>query len=230
VLELRVCCRLRDLPRGLQRDLRDHTTTAGDLPEPLVDTADPALATALLAALPRLDGLLLLGDNAHGLRLLEGRFAGAVQCAYADPPFNTESDGFAYADRRPRAAWLCFVEERVALLKTLLAGDGSLYVHIDQHEKERLRLLLDDHLEYQAELIWSIGWLSGFKTRAKKFIRNHDTIYQYARGKRPLFNKRYLPIPRATCAATASRRPGRGSRSRTPGIAAPPTGSTRSRS
>lgn len=44
-------------------------------------------------------------------------------------------------------------------------------------------------------MIWRIGWVSGFKTRARKFIRNHDTIYQHGRSAKPLFNKRYLPYP-----------------------------------
>lgn len=69
-----------------------------------------------------------------------------VRCAYLDPPFNTASSAFAYRDRRPRAAWLCFMEERVEQVRALLTPDGTLYAHIDQHEKERLRLLLDRHL------------------------------------------------------------------------------------
>lgn len=166
-------------------------------PTLVVDTAHHGerVTAAVAAALGERPNLLVLGDNAHALRLLQDRLRGEVQCIYVDPPFNTESGAWAYADRLPRAAWLCFMEERIALARELLRPDGTLYVHIDQHEKERLRLLLDDHLHYVAEIIWRIGWVSGFKTRANKFIRNHDTIYQYGRGKKPLFLKRYLPYP-----------------------------------
>lgn len=166
-----------------------------------VDTSHMAFADGerLLEALGDLervrDGVMIEGDNAHALTLLAPRFAGQVQMVYMDPPFNTESGGFAYDDRYRRASWLCFMEERLLGARQLLRPDGTLYAHIDQHEKERLRLLLDKHLEYVTEIIWRIGWLSGFKTRANKFIRNHDTIYQYGRTSRPLFNKTYLPYP-----------------------------------
>ncbi len=169
-------------------------------PTLVVDTGhhSPAEAAALIEALGDLeaarDGLLIRGDNAHALRLLAPRFAGAVQCAYLDPPFNTATHR-AYPDRLDRAAWLSFMDERLRLCRDVLRPDGTLYAHIDQHEKERLRLLLDRHLEYVAEVIWRIGWVSGFKTRANKFIRNHDTIYQYGRSPRPLFLKQYLPYP-----------------------------------
>lgn len=159
----------------------------------------PGDAAALLEGLGDLeaarDGVLVLGDNGPALRLLARRFAGAVQCAYLDPPFNTASAAWAYPDREERASWLSFMDERLRLCRALLREDGTLYAHIDQHEKERLRLVLDRHLHYVAEVIWRIGWVSGFKTRANKFIRNHDTIYQYGRSPRPLFVKHYLPYP-----------------------------------
>lgn len=167
---------------GLPVDTRLH-------PEGWVEDLRGALEGA-----PR-EGVLVVGDNARGLRWLRARYAGQVQCAYLDPPFNTQSRAFAYRDARPRADWLCFMDERLALSGELLRPDGTLYAHIDQHEKERLRLLLDRHLHYVAEVIWRIGWVSGFKTRAKKFIRNHDTIYQYGKSKKPFFSKRYLPYP-----------------------------------
>ncbi|MGE0713148.1 MAG: DNA methyltransferase [Planctomycetota bacterium] len=158
----------------------------------------PELAGALREALGPVEGwrrgLLLQGDNARALRLLAPAFRGRVQCAYLDPPYNTGSDR-AYRDRRPRADWLCFMDERLALARALLRADGSLYAQIDQHEKERLRLLLDRHLDYVAEIVWRIGWVSGFKTQARKWIRNHDTIYHYGAGPRPYFEKLYLPYP-----------------------------------
>ncbi len=32
---------------------------------------------------------------------------------------------------------------------------------------------------FQREIIWRIGWLSGYKTIDKNWIRNHDTILFY---------------------------------------------------
>lgn len=140
-------------------------------------------------------GLVLVGDNARALRTIASEWADSIQCAYLDPPYNTGSRGFAYRDHRPREAWLSFMDERLALVRPLLHPQGTLYAQIDQHEQARLRLLLDRHLEFVSEIVWRIGWVSGFKTRAKRFIRNHDLIFQYGRVAKPLFNKRYLPYP-----------------------------------
>ncbi|MCO5170392.1 MAG: site-specific DNA-methyltransferase [Planctomycetes bacterium] len=171
------------------------------LPGRAVDTRRlPAdLARRVVAALGPLEaarsGLLVEGDNARALRLLAPRLRGEVQCAYLDPPFNTASDGFAYADRLPSHLWLAALDERLGLVAPLLRPDGALFAHIDGHEKERLRLLLDERLHHVTEVIWRIGWVSGFKSRANKFIRNHDTIYHYGRSPRPLFLKQHLPYP-----------------------------------
>ena len=157
---------------------------------------EPELAQAVVAAVaPQRRGLVLVGDNAAALRAIAEPWRDAFRCAYLDPPYNTGSRSFAYRDHRPREAWLSFLDERLGLIRPLLTPDGTLYAQIDQHEQARLRLLLDRHLEFVTEIVWRIGWVSGFKTRAKRFIRNHDLIFQFGRKAKPHFNKRYLPYP-----------------------------------
>lgn len=141
------------------------------------------------------DGVLVSGDNSQALGLLASRFRGCVQCAYIDPPFNTGTDDFAYKDGYQESSWLAMIDSRVAAMIPLLTTDGTFYAHIDYKEKERLRLLLDQHLTYITEVIWRIGWISGYKSSANKWIRNHDTIYQYARTTEPFFQKEYIPYP-----------------------------------
>ena len=47
---------------------------------------------------------------------------------------------------------------------------------------------------FQREIIWRIGWLSGYKTMDKNWIRNHDTILYYSKNTNSLsFNKYYIP-------------------------------------
>ncbi len=142
-----------------------------------------------------LPGLLVQGEACDALRLLRAELAEAVQLVYIDPPYNTGGQGFAYRDRYDGGQWLCLLDEVLAGLRASLRPEGSLYAQIDYQQKERLRLLLDRHLRYGTEIIWRIGWISGFKSRAQKFVRNHDTIYQYSRGTTPLFLKHYLPYP-----------------------------------
>ena len=141
------------------------------------------------------DGVLVFGDNSQALSLLESRYRGRVQCAYIDPPFNTGTEDFAYKDGYQRSSWLAMIDSRVEAMAPLLSTDGTFYAHIDYDEKERLRLLLDQHLTYVTEIIWRIGWVSGYKSAANKWIRNHDTIYQYATTANPFFQKEYIPYP-----------------------------------
>jgi adenine specific DNA methylase Mod len=143
----------------------------------------------------RLDGILIHGENSGALRLLLEKMEGKIQCIYMDPPFNTSGEAFAYRDRFPVSSWLSFLDERLGLLSRLMRQDGTLYAHIDYTSKERLRLLLERHLRFLTEIIWRVGWVSGFKTKANKFIRNHETIYQFGKSKKPLFNKQWIPYP-----------------------------------
>jgi adenine specific DNA methylase Mod/very-short-patch-repair endonuclease len=142
-----------------------------------------------------LDGILIKSENFQALNLLLERYRGKVKCIYIDPPFNTGRDEFIYKDRYQHSSWLTMMSDRLSIARPLLSEDGSIYVHIDYNEKERLRLLLDQFFIYQTEIIWRIGWVSGYKSAAEKYIRNHDTIYYYSKSDKPLFNKYYIPYP-----------------------------------
>jgi len=141
-------------------------------------------------------GTLFAGDNRGALDLAASLLEGQVRAAYMDPPFNTGTDGFAYKDRYMHSTWLSMMSDVAEQMHRVLTEDGTLYAHIDYTEKERLRLMLSDRFSYITEIIWRIGWLSGYKTKAKKFIRNHDTIYQFGKSELPFFNKTYIPYPK----------------------------------
>ena len=143
----------------------------------------------------QIDGLLVHSDNWQALNLLTEHHREGVRCIYIDPPFNTETDEFLYKDGYPHSSWLAMMESRVQISQHLLANDGTFYAHIDYTEKERLKLLFDRYLSYITEIIWRIGWVSGYKSAANKFIRNHDTIFQYGKTDSPLFIKTYIPYP-----------------------------------
>jgi len=144
--------------------LKGHST----LP---IDTCycEPSLRDRLLGAVSDLDdstnGLLVQADNFHALNLLEERFRELIQCVYIDPPFNTGNDGFAYKDGYQHSTWMSFMGDRIARAVPFLKQDGTFYAHIDYNEKERLRMIMDSYLCYVTEIIWRIGWLSGYKTK-----------------------------------------------------------------
>src|SRR5204862_5414510 len=83
------------------------------------------------------------------------------------------------------------------LLRELLADNGSIYVHLDWRMSSAVRLLMDEVFgaeSFQREIIWRMGWVSGYKTMAKNWIRNHDNILFYVKDpSRFEFNKTYLP-------------------------------------
>jgi DNA modification methylase len=143
-----------------------------------------------------IQGVLVQGDNMDAMRVLLPEFRETARCIYLDPPYNTGTSGFLYRDRYGRSSWLSMMDNRLELAREFLLADGSVFAQIDYAEKERLRFLLDRYFTYQTEIIWRIGWISGFKGAAKKFIRNHDTIYHYSRSASPFFQKRHIPYPR----------------------------------
>jgi adenine-specific DNA-methyltransferase len=160
---------------------------------------------------------LVLGDHADVLPGLAGDFAGKVSLVYVDPPFDTGGDfAFqasipgapdgvpriaipAYEDARGLDDWLASFHGASVLLRDLLEDGGSLYVHLDAHVAHYAKVMLDEVFgpgAFQREIVWRIGWVSGFKSRARAWIRNHDTLLFYAKGGRPrTFHKEYIPYP-----------------------------------
>ena len=181
-------------------DISDRSPTIlQTYPTLVLDTQhfDADFTDRLLASFDDLDGatsgLLIHSENWQALRLLSEKYRGTVRCTYIDPPFNTGADGFLYKDRYQHSSWLTMMESRIQASIELLASDGTFYAHIDYSEKENLKLMLDKYLYYITEIIWRIGWVSGYKSVASKFIRNHDTIYHYGKTDSPLFIKTYIP-------------------------------------
>lgn len=91
----------------------------------------------------RAENLLVHGDNLAALRGLEARFAGAIRCAYLDPPFNTGRTFTEYADARTPAEWDAMMRPRLEALRPLIAEDGAVFVEIDDTQLAALTLLMD---------------------------------------------------------------------------------------
>lgn len=142
------------------------------------------------------DNLMIKGNNLFALYSLLPVYEGKIKLIFIDPPYNTQSDTFRYNDRFNHSTWLSFMKTRLELAKRLLTPDGSIYVSIDYNEVHYLKVLMDEIFgrdSFQREIIWRIGWLSGYKTTAKNYIRNHDTILYYTKDPNNfVFNKKYL--------------------------------------
>lgn len=140
--------------------------------------------------------LLIKGNNLLALFTLRERLAGKVKLIYIDPPYNTGSDGFRYNDSFNHSAWLTFMKNRLEVAKELLSDDGAIYVNLDFHEVHYAKVLMDEiygNENFQREIIWRIGWLSGYKTVDNNYIRNHDSILFYSKNNNKLdFKKHYI--------------------------------------
>ena len=103
------------------------------------------------------DNRLIFGDNLLALKALEQEFTGKVKCIYIDPPFNTGQAFDHYDDGVEHSIWLSLMRDRLVILKTLLAPDGSIWVHCDDHEQAYLKVLMDEVFgrdRFVATVVW----------------------------------------------------------------------------
>ncbi|BAS29357.1 DNA methylase [Limnochorda pilosa] len=106
----------------------------------------------------------------------------------------------AFLGQNDMMAYLTMMSIRLVELHRVLKPTGSLYLHCDPTASHYIKLLLDAVFgaeRFRREIVWRSGWVSGFKSRASNWIRNHDTILYYTRGARFVFNKEaaYQPHP-----------------------------------
>lgn len=121
------------------------------------DFQDQLLA-ALAEAGPidgQMNGLLVHGENFQALNLMHERYRGGVQCIHIDPPYNTDTSGFIYKNNYRHSSWMTMMENRVGCSLRLLSVDGAFFCHIDEHEYERLRLLMNNmNLLNAGTIVW----------------------------------------------------------------------------
>ncbi len=120
---------------------------------------------------------------------------------------NTDSNGRFHSD------WCSMMYSRLMLARNLLTDDGSIFISIDFNEVENLKKIMDEVFgaeNFQREIVWRIGWLSGYKTMAPNFIRNHDTILFYSKNsskiefiKKYIENKDFKPLLKKDAKVTA---------------------------
>jgi adenine-specific DNA-methyltransferase len=128
------------------------------------------------------DNRLIFGDNLLALKALEQEFTGKIKCIYIDPPYNTGSAFEHYEDGVEHSIWLCLMRDRLELLKSFLAVEGSIWISIDDNEMPYLRILMDEvfgRRNFIAQCIWEKVYSP--KSSAKFLSENHDYIICYAK-------------------------------------------------
>jgi adenine-specific DNA-methyltransferase len=152
-----------DLPREQLIELlkkRDRTKKLGLVWERDEIEADNAVDANFVAAtiIPDLSdkpapwrNMVIEGDNYDALRWLRMTMAGQIKCIYIDPPYNTGAKDWVYNDHyaNPEDAyfhstWLEFLFRRLTLARDLLAEDGVILVSINDDQRAKLELLMDE--------------------------------------------------------------------------------------
>jgi adenine-specific DNA-methyltransferase len=131
------------------------------------------------------ENLLIVGDSGDALRSLgtvpewAAKYRGKVKLVYIDPPFNTDQTFEHYADQLEHSIWLTMMRDRIRDIKPLLAEDASIWVHLDDAEVHRMRVVLDEELGAEkcaTQIVWQKR-----TTRENRaaFSDNHDHILVY---------------------------------------------------
>lgn len=159
------------------------------------------------------ESLFIEGDNLDALKLVQETYLGRVKLIFIDPPYNTGGD-FIYNDDfsegyedflvssnqrnfngerlvanqetngRFHSDWLSMMYPRLRLARTLMRGDGVIFISIDDGEVGNLRKICDEVFG-EENLIGNVIWQKKY-TRANDarwFSDNHDHILCYAKQK-----------------------------------------------
>ena len=168
---------------------------------------------------------LIWGDNKLILSSLKSgpmreaiEAQGGLKLIYIDPPFDVGADfsmdievgeeiftkkpnileEIAYRDTWGRGAdsFISMIYERLVLMRDLLAGDGSIYVHCDWKTSHLFHSILNEVFgadNFRNEIIW--GYPGREMHITTKFNCKHDTIYFYATSDSTIVNMHDVAIP-----------------------------------
>lgn len=149
---------------------------------------EPVESHGVNAENPISENTLFIGDSLDALKILcenpeyRREYRGKIKLIYIDPPFNTQQTFQHYDDWMEHSTWLSFMRERLLLMKELLAQDGSIWVHLDDAEQHRMRLLLDEVFgadRFEANVVWEK--VERPRMDAKGFSSRHDHIIVYSK-------------------------------------------------
>ena len=156
------------------------------------------------------DNKLILSSLKNGPLREEIEKQGGLKLIYIDPPFDVGADfsmdieigddgdetftkkpnileEIAYRDTWGKGAdsFIAMIYERLALMRDLLADDGSIYVHCDWRVVAHIRAILNEIFgsdNLVSEIIWRRSSSTGSsKAISNKFPSNHDTILFFSK-------------------------------------------------
>lgn len=144
------------------------------------------------------DNLLIRGDALHALTSLTGlpefarEYVGKVKLVYIDPPFNTQQAFTDYNDSLEHSVWLTMMRDRLTQIKELVADDGSIWLHLDDVEMHRARVVMDEVFG-SGNFVATVVWRKVYSPDNRTLISpSQDYIVVYAKDKSKWKNTRNL--------------------------------------
>jgi len=167
------------------------------------------------------DNKLILSSLKNGPIRQEIEAQGGIKLIYIDPPFDVGADfsmdievgeetltknpnileEIAYRDTWGNGAdsFVTMIYERLALMRDLLADDGSIYVHCDWRVNSHIRFILDEIFgskNQRNQVVWCYG---GGSAPKGYYHRKHDNLFWYSKSNGSwIFNKQYRPYSEGT--------------------------------
>jgi len=131
--------------------------------------------------------LVLEGDNFDSLRLLRSTHRGRIRVIAIDPPYNTGAQDWLYNDsyvqkddRWRQSKWLEFLYQRLRIAKDLLTPDGVMLVFINDDNRAKLELLMDEVMPGMrlGSFVWRVR-SGGNDTKGALLSINHEHVLVY---------------------------------------------------
>lgn len=167
---------------------------------------------------------LIWGDNKYILSSLKNgplrqeiEDNGGIKLIYIDPPFDVGADfsmdieiggetltkkpsvleEIAYRDTWGKGAdsFISMIYERLSLMHSLLAEDGSILVHCDYRVSAHIKEVLDEIFgtdNFINEIIWKRS--ANTSSIGKILKRAHDTVFYYSKNSEYTFNFQRKPL------------------------------------
>lgn len=126
------------------------------------------------------DSLAISGDAESVLPKLRENLAGKIKLCYLDPPYNTGERFTYYDDRISSDAWLRDLRVNLNALAPMLTADASVWLHVDDSEQHRARVVMDEVFGRNA-FVATIIWQKRVTRESRKaFSSMHDYIHVYS--------------------------------------------------